>query len=674
MDAAAYDELIPVWIFRELIDEEIINEQLYEAGFDPELYENPERLYAEIIEPMVAEIVAEVGYDAAHFVENRTFEYNRALARQEDIFLTDFAFDFAFEPEADSSREEVWAAAVELNSDIAEDEYKREIIGYDVSIAEWHIHQVMDEYMMERRDILYETYTADNEAFIESYIGDYVGDRERILYSGYFTATVIAELTATEIKTIAQNDGVDRIELYEEIFGGEDEVDDVATHQIGVTGANGTRDQGLRGSGLRIGMIEGGIADITAPQLRGMAGSRFAIVTNIGENGANVSVSVSDHATKVASILVGQRVSINRRAFEGIVPSVQRLYMAGVASGATQELRLDNVMRAVQEMARRNVHVVNISWGVDRGGYTAQEREIDRTILTSRMVVVKSAGNNAGGSNTGTNNVTAPGNAMNLITVGNAQTLRATNPSTNNLLTTRLDPPFAMRFSSSFLSPNFLPNKPDITAPGTDISTVGSNGVIRTDSGTSFAAPLVAGVAVQMIQVMWNDGFIARSTDIKAVLAASADTNAMSTTNNPLVGNQIRERSGVGFLDAREAVRLMRQSSNNLTNRGLVGGIVDEHTISFPVGAGGSRVRIAMVFDQNPRNSITNTDHLMNLDIRLRCLRQNTIIASSISPRHNIEIIHRNNLPAGQYRLYVTMTSSGAASRGSNFSVFIRRW
>ena len=656
MENAAYDELIPVWIFRELIEEEIIEEQLYQAGFDPALYENPERLNAEIIEPMVTEVVATVGYDVAHFVENRTYNYQLALALEEDPLLTDFEFDFSESRRVSSSRDEVWQAAVEL--DVAYAEYEH-AIGYDMSLVEWHIHQVMDEYMMTRRGILYDNYVAENQEFVEQYIGDY---DDRILYSGYFTTTVIAELTANEIKAIARIREVELISRHEELYD-TIEVDDVFGTQIGVAGTNGTRAR-WNGSGIRVGMIEPAVADVNAPQLRGMAANRFVRVQNIGENDANVIPSTTPahivHATKVASIMVGQRFNAGT-PFEGVVPSVTRLYMAGTAGVAV------NTPRAVQEMAARGVHVVNISAGINMGlVYTAREKDIDRIIFTSRMVVVKSAGNV--NNNNPNGNVTCPGNAMNVITVGNADTTSAFNPI------------HVMNPGSSFRSPNFLPNKPDIVAPGTSIRTirrVGNNDVVHTDTGTSFAAPFVAGVAAQMIQVMHVGGFSTpRSAMIKAALALSADAGMISGGGDAAVPNHLRVRSGAGFLDARGAVAAMQIRDPAYTHIGttLIGGEVQAISHTFGVSTG-TRVHIALAIDQSPNNIIVSeVNETASIHMRLWCLRDNRLAASSTTTKENIEIIRTGMLLGGSYRLDISLHRGAARGRSGTFSAVKHRF
>ena len=659
MENATYDELIPVWIFRELIEEEVIEEQLYEAGFDPALYENPERLNAEIIEPMVAEVVATVGYDVAHFVENRTYNYQLALALEEDPLLAEFEFDFSESRRVSSSRDEVWQAAVEL--DVAYEEY-RHAIGYDMSLVEWHIHQVMDEYMMTRRGILYDNYVADNQEFVEQYIGDY---DDRILYSGYFTTTVIAELTAEEIKAIARIREVELIELHvdHEI---KIEVDEVIAGKIGVSGSTGTRTNGWNGSGVRVGMIENALPDFTAPQLRGNSLSRIMVVDNIGVGWSTVASSrrtgAIDHATKVASILMGRRVAVGMSSFEGVVPSITRLYMSGIGDNLGN---MNYLARAVQEMARLGVHVVNISAGAPALlglAYTSYEREIDRTIFTSRMAVVTSAGNRG----LHDAHITAPGNGLNVITVGNLNTHTLSRP------------PYMMASDSSYRNPRFLPNKPDIAAPGTNVRTVGRNGNVvnnlNDNSGTSFAAPLVAGVAAQLVQSNHVDGVTVRPAAIKATLALTADTGAIMSSFNNTITSHLRERSGAGLLDARGAVSAiqLRNPQTTLISDTLMGGETGEISRTFSITAG-QNIHVALAVVQHP-NNITVVEDTASVHIRLWCLRDDRMIANSSTNRQNIEIIRANNLRSGNYRLYITLHRGAAGGRSGTFSAIVRRF
>ncbi len=95
---------------------------------------------------------------------------------------------------------------------------------------------------------------------------------------------------------------------------------------------------------------------------------------------------------------------------------------------------------------------------------------IDHVIATSGCLLVKSAGNNGG-------NVTKPAMAVNVLTVG------ATDANSE------------VWASSSYISDDENIPKPEVVAPGVNI--VVPN--IGTKSGTSFAAPLVTGIAVRLM-------------------------------------------------------------------------------------------------------------------------------------------------------------------------------
>lgn len=94
-----------------------------------------------------------------------------------------------------------------------------------------------------------------------------------------------------------------------------------------------------------------------------------------------------------------------------------------------------------------------------------------------------------------------------------------------------------MHASSSYNHESYLPNKPDIVAPGTRIrvvqSTTGtsnfyySNGAEST--GTSFAAPIVTGIVAQMQQAGVL-GFKRWPGLVKSVLATSADPTLTTLT------------------------------------------------------------------------------------------------------------------------------------------------
>ena len=169
---------------------------------------------------------------------------------------------------------------------------------------------------------------------------------------------------------------------------------------------------------------------------------------------------------------------------------------------------------------------------------TANDRHADGLVHDRWRLFVKSAGNRG----TGDGRVTSPGNGYNVLAVGNV-----------NLGGTAARADDVMAASSSFVDPTSTVGdreKPEIAAPGTNIRML-SNGFPwsgQTDSGTSFAAPMVAGTAARLIQRkpflgIWPE-------QLRAILMSSAANNIEGAT-------RLSDVDGAGMMAVNTAVRIL---------------------------------------------------------------------------------------------------------------------
>ena len=200
------------------------------------------------------------------------------------------------------------------------------------------------------------------------------------------------------------------------------------------------------GNGVKVGIIDQGV-----PNTINLKSGKYTRITSV-EN---------EHSTVIASIIGGT---------SGIAENVHFYCIGG-------ESLVDSVNSMIDTC---NVNIINLSLGyLTVGYYTRFDAYIDNTVSHSGCTFVKSAGNK-GSTNA---YVTAPGCAMNAITVGSI------NYSQN------------VRASSSWNVSNGFLLKPDVVAPGgilANIPNLSDNYEVY--SGTSYAAPMVVGTIALLME------------------------------------------------------------------------------------------------------------------------------------------------------------------------------
>ena len=623
METASDTDLIPVWLWRDSVPvKEIDRMVLEETGMNPAVYEDNERFEAEIAPALAASIENRVGYEAAHY---------REIA-PEDVQDTVPDTLTASEDVAESSS---LSSSVQSNADLSLND---DGMDRTMSLVDRAIHAEINRYNMSRREIVSREYTEMNHAFLRTQVGD--KDRE-VIYNSLVTSTIIVEATKAEINDFARSPEVNSISLYEEVEVQPalcdvlDQIHDTSVKNY----ANGT----YNGTGIKIGIIEAKslIYDPNAFMLKDVS-NLFAVDLSGVEEKIDSTVSKAEgkyHATTVTSIIKGKSVTCNGKTFEGVVPNAT-VYQAGART--TQDILA--AMRCLV-MPSFGVNIINMSLQFDSGlGYHNFDKEVDEIICNTGIIVICSAGNKDPTDANSTYHVTSPGKALNAITVGNA--------ATKSLTTSPLDPPYHMHHTTKYVHADYLPNKPDVAAPGIVNIPVSSTELGDLHTGTSIAAPIVTGIVAQMLQKYAS--MKGHPEQVKAKLMLNCKANQISTSGNDLTDNSyLRQKSGAGLVHGNDAA-LASNVNFPFHIAPDVTPVPQNMSVTVPAN---KTVRIVMTFLRQSQENINSAYDLDELDLYLFNAKTGQRAAYSSSIKNNVEIIEFTSPYECSYLIRFTVAS-----------------
>ncbi|WP_394431050.1 S8 family peptidase [Streptomyces sp. SGAir0957] len=259
---------------------------------------------------------------------------------------------------------------------------------------------------------------------------------------------------------------------------------------------------GYDGKGVRIAVLDSGV-DATHPDLKDqvVAARNFSTAADATDR--------LGHGTHVASIAAGTGAKSGGR-YKGVAPG------ARILSGKV----LDDdgfgddsgILAGMEWAAAQGADIVNLSLGgTDTPGTDPLEAEVDKLAEQKGILFAIAAGNS------GPRSISSPGSADAALTVGAVD-----------------DKDKLAEFSSTGPRDGDSAIKPDVTAPGVDITAAAARGSViaqevgenpagyLTISGTSMATPHVAGAAALLKQQ--HPGWTYR--ELKGVLAGSAKGGA----------------------------------------------------------------------------------------------------------------------------------------------------
>lgn len=343
----------------------------------------------------------------------------------------------------------------------SQDQFIYALIKFDYPDIDLHSLEGMD--IVTRRDTVKEYYKEKNEAIakelgLEDICVSYSAPYADISYSSMEDY----KSSRDELIAVSNEDTIERIDVdllsvsdeatVADAYGPEYPFSDVFT-DIGIT------DNEYDGSGIKVGILETGI-----PRNY----SNFASGVHI-ETYGNLP---SNHTSNVMSLIGGT---------SGIAKGVS-FYCASYYGNANYPYS-DNGFSPVDCLNwlinTKYVNIINMSayfpaTGSAYNQYTLLCTYIDSLAIMNSCIIVKSAGNDSS-----SHYVSSPGMAINTMVVG------AINKNKD-----------VAKFSS-YITVNENTVKPEVVAPGDNICDVPNLGNIG--SGTSYAAPLVTGIAARLM-------------------------------------------------------------------------------------------------------------------------------------------------------------------------------
>lgn len=495
------------------------------------------------------------------------------------------------EIDTDIVEEVVWAK-VGINRDMIRDMVD------EGRIAEITQEQV-DSYIGAERRIYAQMQTQAHQTFVEDYAFLKTASTAENSYLCSYAPMIYVELTKSQIQTLSLDSEVNTMYYAPDVEAAAEMETSLPTVK-----ADYVRDEAFSGEGISIGILEyEGVPDK----------DNDTIGTNIKET-FPANQTPSTHATLVAQILVS-----NHTTYTGIVPDAE-LYCASYTDNDWSSFHA-----GVEWLLRKNVHVINMSGRVDAitGRYSHYERWVDHIAHNHSVHFVKSAGNTA-------NLVTHPGLAYNIITVGAINDKNTSETSDDEIAS------FSSYNEVSNNDGTSPPNKPDVVAPGENITTP-----LTTTSGTSLSAPHVTGIVTQLIQ---QYPALATLQDLmKAILTAAVSHDVHNYTSYQTTAF---EKYGAGVVDAKACTEI--SSRGTFASSSFASTSTTPKTFTFTATQSDNEISVSLAWLKSVWFA-SGTSH------------EDTSTPETIAPLANLDLTiidpDGNELPMCQYENYDANTN-----------------
>ncbi|MBI4018021.1 MAG: S8 family peptidase, partial [Candidatus Aenigmarchaeota archaeon] len=253
------------------------------------------------------------------------------------------------------------------------------------------------------------------------------------------------------------------------------------------------------GSGVKVCVIDTGM-NSSHPALFGRVVAEKDFITD--DLDSNSTQDGANHGTHVAGIVASNNSTYKGVAFGSLILNAK---VFSNYDGENWSAVDSDVMAGIDWCIAQGAHVLTLSLGgadSNNDGSDALSQKLDYAVDQGKIIIVA-----AGNSGTSSFSILSPGLSHKAITVGSSQTGKS--GTTRNAI-------------SGFSSRGPTKDgriKPDIAAPGEPITSLNNGGGFSTFSGTSMAAPHIAGIAALALQARSN----LTPEEFKALLMNTAD-------------------------------------------------------------------------------------------------------------------------------------------------------
>lgn len=259
----------------------------------------------------------------------------------------------------------------------------------------------------------------------------------------------------------------------------------------------------------------------------------------------------------------------------------------------------------------------SFNWYDNDTSYRSQDRDFDNSVYEDRIAVFISAGNKKSALTTYT--VLTPAKAFNALTLGNYNDANDT-----------------MNSGSLYVDPDPGNEKPEIVAPGTNItSTAGTGG------GTSYSTPFAAGFAADMMsQYPWLKG---HPELVKALMMSGASLNIEGSV-------RLSDKDGAGAINYLNAAYNSHYWWWHGGNSSWFNSD-DNKTVSYSLTAN-RRYRVVLVWLVPGSYAYSNDNVHMDLDLRVT-KPDGSYMAGSSSYDNGFEIVDFTAPTTGSYSIRI---------------------